>query len=97
MLTWKQLNSVGTVGSENGIIVRDELYREQCRITLEKCEKYYAITCGVFGAFVHTAFCDEEGSKAKYEAMKQELQDFMDKNTTEDEEEEFYSYFIDRY
>ena len=94
---WKQLNTIGTIGSEDGIIVKDEQYREQCRITLEKCEKYYAITCGIYGAFVHTAFCDEEKSEIKYETMKQELQDFMDENKTEDEEDEFYNYFINKY
>ena len=37
----------GQTGSENGIIIADEEYKSVCRITLEKCERYYAITCGV--------------------------------------------------
>ena len=41
-------------GSENGIILRDEEYKGSCRGTLEKCPKYYAISCGVYGGMVHT-------------------------------------------
>ena len=87
----------GETGSENGTILMDEEYKESCRITLEKCPKYYAITCGVYGAMVHTAFCDEDDHIAVYEAMKQELADFIDRNTTEDEEYDFYDYFTNKY
>ena len=59
--------------------------------------KYYAITCGVYGAMVHTAFCGENDHIAVYEAMKQELADFIDRNTTEDEEYDFYDYFTSKY
>ena len=59
--------------------------------------QYYAITCGVYGAMVHTAFCDEGNHIAVYEAMKQELADFIDRNTTEDEEYDFYDYFTSTY
>ena len=55
---WKNLYMAGNVGSEGGEILSDEEYKNACRITLEKCEKYYAITCGVYGAMVHTAFSD---------------------------------------
>ncbi len=59
---WKQIEdgkTVGTKGSENGIIILDEEYKEYCRITLEKTEKYYAINCGVFST-LHTVFVSEE-------------------------------------
>ena len=94
---WKALDTIGTMGSESGVVLKDEEYKDSCRITLEKCERYYAITCGVYGAMVHTAFCDEKESEGKYEAMKKDLQDFIDKDTTEDEELEFYDEFVNKY
>lgn len=87
----------GETGSENGIVLKDEEYRQSCRITLEKCTGYYGITCGVYGAMVHTAFCGEEDHLAIYGQMKQELAAFIDRDTTEAEEMEFYQYFTNRY
>ena len=83
---WKDLHTSGETGSEGGIIIKDEEYNHACRITLEKCTKYYAITCGVYGAMMHTAFCNENNYSDIYNAMKNELQEFIIKNTTEDEE-----------
>ena len=87
----------GQTGSEGGIILKDEEYKQSCRITLEKCTRYYAITCGIYGAMVHTAFCSEEDHFSIYEQMKQELATFMERDTTEAEEDEFYHYFTNRY
>ncbi len=94
---WKKLKIKGTEGSEHGIIIKDEEYREACRITLEKCKKYYAITCGVYGAMVHTAFCDDDNYENVYDSMKEDLKDFIDRETTEDEELEFYDTFVNKY
>ncbi len=95
---WNKLSFAdGEKGSENGLIICDEEYKCSCRITLEKCPKYYAITCGVYGAMVHTSFCSEEDSLVKYEAMKKELADFIDKDTTEDEEYDFFAAFSLKY
>ena len=87
----------GQTGSEGGIILKDEEYKQSCRITLEKFTMYYAITCGIYGAMVHTAFCSEEDHLSIYEQMKQELATFMERDTTEAEEDEFYHYFTNRY
>ena len=57
---WMEVPFPYEKGSEGGIILRNEEYKGGCLITLEKCPEYYAITCGVYGAMVHTAFCDEE-------------------------------------
>ena len=95
---WNKLSFVnGEKGSENGLIICDEEYKGACRITLEKCPKYYANTCGVYGAMVHTAFCNEKESVETFEAMKKELAEFIDKETTKDEEIEFYCYFTSKY
>ena len=87
----------GEKGSENGIILKDEEYKRSCRITLEKCPCYYGITCGVYGSMVHTAFAGESDDLAKYEAMKKELGDFIDRDVNEDEASDFYEYFTVKY
>lgn len=94
---WEKLNTEGTTGSENGEILADEEYKNSCRITLEKCEKWYAITCGVYGAMAHTAFSDFNNYQEKYDAMKKDLQDFIDKDTSFEEELAFYHEFTTKY
>lgn len=87
----------GETGSENGIILKDEEYKESCRITLERCPTYYGITCGVYGSMVHTVFCGESGYIETYEAMKKELADFIDRDLSGDEASDFYIYFTEKY
>ena len=94
---WKNLYVCGAIGSENGIIIKDEEYMESCRITLERCPKYYAITSGIYGAMVNTTFCGADDCEVLYEKMKTELQEFIDSDTTEDEEYEFYENFVMKY
>ncbi len=91
---WDDLFVEGAIGSEGGLILADEAYKDVCRITLEDCGEHYAITCGVYGAMVHTTFA---GGRKTYDEMKKELQDFIDRDTTKDEEYEFYSYFIQKF
>ena len=94
---WKDLYEPNSKGSENGLIIADEEYKNSCRITLEKCVKYYAITCGVYGAMVHTVFTDLENHQKIYHAMKMDLENFIDKETTEKEELDFYDEFTTKY
>lgn len=77
-------------------IIKDEVYKNSCRITLEKYPNRYEITCGVYGAMVHTVYCGKNCLET-YDSMKQELQNFIDRDTAEDEEYEFYDYFIRKY
>lgn len=53
---WKDIYIEGASGSEGGKVLKDEEYKKSCRITFEICPKYYAITCGVYGAMVYTVF-----------------------------------------
>ena len=99
-MEWITLDKeIGTVGSEGGTIIRDEEYEQSCRVTLEKCPKYYAITCGVYGAMVHTVFLGESDCNAKYGEIKLDLQNFIDRidEMTEDERIDFYEAFCDKY
>lgn len=75
--TWEPVQNgttVGTKGSENGIIVLDEFHHDGGRITLEKdgITAPWAITCG--GGFVHTVFfISKEQAENTYRLMKFDL------------------------
>lgn len=93
---WTRLPHEGQVGTEGGTILMDEEYEGACRLTLEQCSQHYAITCGIYGAMVHTAFCGDDFQRV-YNAMKQELQDFIDQDVSDAECSEFYEYFTSKY
>lgn len=94
---WNNIYKPDSIGSEDGIIIADEEYKESCRITLERCEMYDAITCGVYGSMMHTAFCESSHSLEVFDNMKKDLQEFIDKDTTAEEEDIFYEEFISKY
>ena len=58
---------------------------------------YDAITCGVYGSMMHTAFCESSHSLEVFDNMKKDLQEFIDKDTTAEEEDIFYEEFISKY
>ena len=75
LCAWLPYESDGERGSEGGWIIEDEEIPGVCRITLEEGgHAPYAITCGIYGLMVHTAFAsDYEEAVGKYESMRQEL------------------------
>lgn len=75
--------TLGTRGSEDGLILLDDEHAQGARITLESeirfgsaspARMYYAITCGIYGLFFHTRFFtrEDEGRDA-FAEMKLEL------------------------
>ena len=67
-------------------------------LTLERCIRYDAITCGVYGEMVHTAYSDAKDSSSLYESMKKELQMFIDADFDDEEKRsDFYEVFVNRY
>jgi hypothetical protein len=69
---------VGAIGSEGGIILRDELNTDGARITLERTAARFAITCGVYGWMVHTRFfAHEADAVSAYEEMKPSLAEIL--------------------
>lgn len=100
---WKELDTLGTLGSEEGIIKKDEEYCDSARITLETCsrnsEDVYAITCGIYGAMVHTVYGNKETISDTYESMKAEIQQFIDNadNLSEDEWDDFIEKFTRKF
>lgn len=74
---WLPYESESEKGSEGGWIVEDEEIPGICRITLEEGgHTPYAITCGVYGLMVHTAFAgDFDEAMGKYNGMKRDLEE----------------------
>jgi hypothetical protein len=73
-------HTIGQHGSENGIILRDEEYIDQARVTLER-DGYqpFAITCGIYGWMVHTCFfMNEIDAQHAFEEIKSELEHILD-------------------
>jgi hypothetical protein len=65
--------SLGSVGSEGGTILLDEVYGDAVRLTLERAGRVapFAITCGVSGWLVHTRFFESEPeARSQLAAMK---------------------------
>ena len=74
-------STLGGTGSESGVILRDEEHDDGARITLEQGGRIapFAITCGIYGLMMHTAFASSEPEGvAKYEAMKKRLEALLD-------------------
>ena len=97
---WKRCRFIDEGGSEGGIVLLDEEYQETCRITLEKCRHYYAITCGMYGDMVHTVYCNKTDYLKTYKAVKYELENFMKniyKKDTLEGRSEFYNYLYFNY
>jgi hypothetical protein len=46
---------------------------------------------------MHTAFCNKSHSQEVFDNMKKDLQEFIDKDTTADEESIFYEEFTSKY
>jgi hypothetical protein len=65
--------TVGRQGTEDGLILRDEEHEQGARITLERegSTAPFAITCGIYGWFVHTRFFGSEGEAASEFAQMQ--------------------------
>lgn len=68
--------TLNTRGSENGLILRDEVHTEGARITLEleSDNAPFAITCGIYGWFFHTRFLGNSDTvQADYILMRADL------------------------
>ena len=69
--------TIGTRGSEDGIILVDDEHDLGARITLERDGSIapFAITCGIYGSLLHTRFFSaRETAERNLEEMKQALE-----------------------
>jgi hypothetical protein len=73
-------NNGGKLGSENGIIIRDEEHPDGARITLERDGKIapFSITCGIYGWMVHTRyFSTEDDAQQEFIKMQVSLDEIL--------------------
>ncbi len=73
---FEQGTTIGQRGSENGIIVRDDEYQQQARITLERNGMIapFTITCGIYGWMFHTCFfATQVQADTAYDQMRDAL------------------------
>ena len=94
---WITCDDPMTIGSEGGQVLEDEEYDYTCRITRERCEKYDAITCGIYGEFVHTVYASPDESAEMFSRMKADLQKFCDSWPDFAERCDFYESFYQKY
>ena len=69
-------DTIGQIGSEQGIIVADDEYPDGARITLERDGGVapYAITCGIYEWMFHSRFfANEEEARSAFDAMREDL------------------------
>lgn len=104
-MTWHafgDVTTIGTRGSEDGIIVMDEEHPEGARITLERDGQVapWSITCGVYGLMFHTRFfANRLTAEAEYAAMKSALDAIMSQLDPADlaEQGRLAGEFVDRF
>ncbi|MDK2801648.1 MAG: hypothetical protein PWQ70_3267 [Clostridiales bacterium] len=92
-------STIGTKGSENGVIIKDEEHESGARITLEKKVNHgihFAITCGIYGLFVHTVYCSDSEKSTKYESIKQDIDGLL-KELNDDNMSELVDEFVNKY
>ena len=67
--------TIGTPGSERGVILADDEHDDGARISLERGGTApFAITCGIYGWMLHTRFFSSKfEAETQYEAMKSAL------------------------
>jgi hypothetical protein len=68
--------TVGQPGGERGVVIRDDELVYTSRITLERSSEIapFAITCGLYGWFVHTRFFSTEAeAQDAFREMKLDL------------------------
>jgi len=78
---FEQGATLGSRGSESGLILLDEEYWDAARITLERDTSVapFAITCGIYWLLMHTRFFDAEAAATSaYAAMKADIQTIVD-------------------
>lgn len=94
-LAFEEGHTIGIKGVHGGTIIRDEVYAEGARITLERdCLRVpYAITASVYGLGDHTRFiADEPTALHAYQHMRGELADIAELMPGDDEADDAETY-----
>ncbi|MGD0641342.1 MAG: hypothetical protein ABSC22_11400 [Roseiarcus sp.] len=83
-MAWRAFDdgrTIGQLGSEVGVIMRDDEHDDGARITLERNGRHapFAITCGVYGWMLHTRFLSHEAAAQRaFDEMRAALGRIVD-------------------
>ncbi len=78
-LAYDDGRSIGKSGSEGGVILQDEEYLKDARITLKRGEKFVSVSCNIYGWINHTRFfAAVPEAERDFKVMKSELGKVMD-------------------
>ena len=55
-LAYDDGNTIGSVGAEGGVILRDEEHESGARVTLKRGISYISVSCSIYGWMDHTRF-----------------------------------------
>ncbi|WP_349656790.1 hypothetical protein [Xanthomonas sp. 10-10] len=93
-------SSIGHIGSESGIIIRDSEHRLGGRITLERAGSVapYSITCGIYGCMAHTRFFSTEVEASnEFDLMAAALDSILQAPADEDGLIELVGQFVEQF
>ncbi len=82
-MPWHPFNggrTLGTIGTESGVILRDDEHERGARITLEQNAKAapYSITCEIYEWFSQTHYVDDlVESRTQYDAMETAIENIL--------------------
>lgn len=79
-MKWYRFNNgktIGTIGSEGGVIVTDYEHSDGARVTIEKGGDIapYSVTIGIYGLMFHTAFSSSlDEAENQEEILRQKIE-----------------------
>lgn len=92
--------TIGQIGSESGVIVRDSEHPLGARITLERAGSFapYSITCGIYGCMAHTCFFSTEvEASQQFELMAAALDSILQTSTDDDDLVNSVGLFVEQF
>ena len=92
--------SIGQMGSESGVIIRDSEHPLGARITLERAGTVapYSITCGIYGCMAHTRFFSTEiDASQEFDLMAAALESILQSPTTESDLIDSVAGFVEQF
>lgn len=79
--------TIGQIGSESGVVIRDSEHPRGARITLERAGSIapFSITCGIYGCMVHTRFFStKQEASHQFDLMADALSSILQLSTSDD-------------
>jgi hypothetical protein len=71
--------SIGKIGAEGGVILRDEEHELGARLTLKRGNNYISVSCSIYGWMDHTRFFSTEAeAQREYLLMKPPLANMVE-------------------